>query len=214
VIWRWDSTPFGDSAPNEDPDGDGSTLTLNLRFPGQYYDAESELSYNYYRDYDPATGRYVESDPIGLAAGSITYAYVKSNSVRYVDPTGRLHLVASSRNSLGEDVGGTVFCDGNGGLEPVIAPGQDTCVTGCMLRHEKQHVDDFKVAAPTICRGKPRHNRVEYDNEAERAHFELIGWKEEYKCLREPPPCDRSNCALSIVKRKAQALGHIKEFGG
>ncbi|RMK76117.1 hypothetical protein IPC84_28670, partial [Pseudomonas aeruginosa] len=42
----------------------GSTQ-VNLRFPGQYYDAESGLHYNYFRDYDPETGRYVESDPIG-----------------------------------------------------------------------------------------------------------------------------------------------------
>ena len=41
VVWRWDSTPFGDSVPDEDPDGDGIDLTLNLRFPGQYFDAES-----------------------------------------------------------------------------------------------------------------------------------------------------------------------------
>ncbi|MFO2207069.1 RHS repeat-associated core domain-containing protein, partial [Pseudomonas aeruginosa] len=46
----------------------GSTQ-VNLRFPGQYYDAESGLHYNYFRDYDPETGRYVESDPIGLTGG-------------------------------------------------------------------------------------------------------------------------------------------------
>jgi RHS repeat-associated protein len=66
IVWRWDSEPFGTAAANQDPDGDGVAFVYNLRMPGQYYDAETGLSYNYFRDYDPATGRYVESDPIGV----------------------------------------------------------------------------------------------------------------------------------------------------
>lgn len=87
--WRWDSTPFGDVAPDSNPSGVG-LLTLNLRFPGQYYDAESGLYYNYFRTYDPATGRYVESDPIGLAGGINTYGYVGGNPLSAVDPDGRI----------------------------------------------------------------------------------------------------------------------------
>ncbi len=59
-----------------------------LRFPGQYYDAETGLNYNYYRDYDPATGRYVESDPDGLYGGLNTYAYVRSSPLGTTDPKG------------------------------------------------------------------------------------------------------------------------------
>ena len=66
VVWRWESDAFGTTAPNEDPDGDGIKTTVNLRFPGQYYDAESGLHYNYFRDYDPGTGRYVTSDPVSV----------------------------------------------------------------------------------------------------------------------------------------------------
>ncbi|MGM0594722.1 MAG: RHS repeat-associated core domain-containing protein, partial [Pseudomonadota bacterium] len=87
-VWRWDSDPFGTTAANEDPDGDGVLFGYNLRFPGQYFDAETGLHYNYFRDYDPATGRYVESDPVGLDGGLNTYAYVASNLLRYVDPLG------------------------------------------------------------------------------------------------------------------------------
>jgi RHS repeat-associated protein len=62
----------------------------NLRFPGQYYDAETGLNQNVNRDYDPLTGKYLESDPIGLAAGVNTYAYVGGDPVSNRDPSGLL----------------------------------------------------------------------------------------------------------------------------
>ena len=66
----------------------GRSFTYNLRFPGQYYLAETGLHYNYFRDYDPQTGRYLESDPIGLQGGVNTYAYVRGNPVRRFDSFG------------------------------------------------------------------------------------------------------------------------------
>ena len=81
AIWRWEGEPFGASVPNEDPDADGTAFTLNLRFPGQYYDAETGLHYNYFRYYDPQMGRYITSDPIGLEGGLNTFGYVDGNPV-------------------------------------------------------------------------------------------------------------------------------------
>jgi RHS repeat-associated protein len=91
VVWRNQplGEPFGMGLPEEDPDKDGQTFILNLRFPGQYGDRESNLNYNYFRDYDPDTGRYVQSDPIGLHGSSInTYTYVNANPLKYIDSYG------------------------------------------------------------------------------------------------------------------------------
>ena len=62
--------------------------SLGLSFPGQYLDAESGMAYNWHRVYDPSSGRYTQSDPIGMIDGPNLYAYVGSNPVSYVDPTG------------------------------------------------------------------------------------------------------------------------------
>jgi RHS repeat-associated protein len=95
IRWRWDSDPFGTTIPNENPSGLG-LLAYNLRFPGQQYDAVVGLHYNYFRDYDPAIGRYVESDPIGLAGGLNTFAYVDN------EPTGAIDLLGLKKLSVDE----------------------------------------------------------------------------------------------------------------
>jgi RHS repeat-associated protein len=64
------------------------TFVFNLRIPGQYADADSELFYNYLRDFDRFTGRYIQSDPIGLAGGVNTYEYVGANPLSVKDPRG------------------------------------------------------------------------------------------------------------------------------
>ena len=88
TVWRNDNTePFGANPPDENPSGLGA-FEFPLRFPGQYFDKESNLAYNYFRDYDAALGRYTRSDPIGLRGGLNTYGYVRSNPLRFRDPYG------------------------------------------------------------------------------------------------------------------------------
>ena len=87
-MWRWDSDPFGTTAANEDPDGDSNLVVFNLRFAGQYFDVETGLYYNYFRDYEPQVGRYVESDPAGLRFSLNTYAYLDASPLDGTDPLG------------------------------------------------------------------------------------------------------------------------------
>jgi len=88
-VWlRHNRNAFGDNLPHEDHDGDGRLFKYNLRFAGQYFDTETNLHYNYFRDYEPATGRYLSSDPIGLTGGLNTYGYVLQNPLSFIDPTG------------------------------------------------------------------------------------------------------------------------------
>jgi RHS repeat-associated protein len=74
---------------------------LNIGFPGQYYDAESDLASNGYRDLDPKGVRYVQSDPLGVLAGVNTYVYVGGDPVNSIDPTGLIGYVCQKGNNVG-----------------------------------------------------------------------------------------------------------------
>ncbi len=84
VRWSADYKPFGEATIDQTV----TTITNNLRFPGQYYDAETGSLYNYFRDYNPAIGRYIEKDPIGLLGGVNLYAYVGNKPTVFLDPYG------------------------------------------------------------------------------------------------------------------------------
>ncbi len=86
TVWEATYTPFGKATITT------STITNNLRFPGQYYDQETNLHYNLNRYYDPQLGRYITSDRIGLAGGMNSYGYALQNPIRYVDPDGRIPI--------------------------------------------------------------------------------------------------------------------------
>jgi len=97
--WRWTSDPFGLVPPEDNPAGLG-TFTLNPRLPGQLYDIESNLHYNYFRDYDPSTGRYAQSDPIGLRGGVNTYVYAAADPTSRIDPRGLTYTWTQSGNTV------------------------------------------------------------------------------------------------------------------
>ncbi len=90
AIWEWSnkSEVFGNQIPSADPDGDGVVFELALRFPGQQATDASGLFYNYQREYEPAAGRYSQSDPIGLMGGMSAYAYVDGAPTLAIDALG------------------------------------------------------------------------------------------------------------------------------
>ncbi|WP_249384148.1 RHS repeat-associated core domain-containing protein [Chitinivorax sp. B] len=100
----------------------------NLRFPGQYWDNGIKLSHNWFRQYDPSTGRFPQSDPIGLNGGLNTYGYVGGNPTLFIDPTGLKGQCIKGK--IGES--GFEYCDNQ--PDNIIDSCQETC-------------ERFKVAA-------------------------------------------------------------------
>lgn len=101
AVWQWPYSAFGHNSPSgvlqAGTSSAGQTpplkatkpqVVLNLRYPGQYFDEESNLSYNYFRNYDARTGRYTQFDPIGLRGGWNGYAYVDNSPLTKTDPNG------------------------------------------------------------------------------------------------------------------------------
>ncbi|MEW8000854.1 MAG: RHS repeat-associated core domain-containing protein [Candidatus Thiodiazotropha endolucinida] len=104
-VWGGDYRAFGELTT------ESGTWENRLRFPGQYNDQESGNFYNYFRDYDPVMGRYLQSDPIGLDGGINTYAYVLNNPLFWIDPDGY-----APRGGLVQypvDIGGGASAAGN-----------------------------------------------------------------------------------------------------
>ena len=138
-VWQWLTDTFGTRAANEDPNSTGTLFAFKLRFPGQYFDTETGLHYNYFRDYDPGVGRYVESDPIGLLGGPNTYWYAKDSPVSISD---RLGLMGSRGNTHAFD-----GCGPNGQLLEWFIPDNWIFRFGtCCDKHDKCYDD---------CNGSP-----------------------------------------------------------
>ena len=87
VVWAAAYAPFGEARVYADE------ITNNLCFPGQYYDVETGLHYNWHRYYDPETGRYLRPDPIGLDGGINPYVYALNSPANWIDPRGENPVV-------------------------------------------------------------------------------------------------------------------------
>jgi len=199
--WPWTQNPFGEKPAS------GSGYSLNVRFPGQYFDAETGLVYNGRRDYEPPSGRYIESDPIGVTAGPSTYAYVDSNPLDHIDPSGLFKLVSDFSGS------GGVFCDYSGTWRTFVdlPPPFDECpaIGICALAHEQSHIQDANWANPGLCRWyKPLllgNSFLAPSSDNERKFTELKAYNAEYECLErflKSLRCDDDKCKALIQQRE------------
>ncbi len=152
AIWRWDlkGEAFGTTAPDQDPDKDGTAFVFDMRFPGQRYDALSGLNQNYFRDYEPGTGRYVQSDPIGLRGGASSYLYSLGTPTRLYDPFG-LEVVWDTKTCAGQL--GLTTCDGKGGF--MVSNCNNGCDRECTQKHENEHIRFLEAVHPGACLGRP-----------------------------------------------------------
>lgn len=104
TIWTWafQGNSFGEPLPTS-----VGGYTLGPRFPGQYFDAESGLTYNVNRDYEAATGRYIQSDPIGLLGGVSTFGYGFANPHNFIDPLGLSGILVINSSGAGDGILGS-----------------------------------------------------------------------------------------------------------
>ena len=231
IIWRWNltNTAFGDHADTPDADGNSVSYTFNFRYPGQWNDSESGLFYNYYRDYDPKTGRYIESDPIGLSGGIGTYVYALQAPLSAIDPSGhKAKLIDLPPTNQRGDA--SIYC-----IDGVIRPmyfwsnwpnDYRNCqaIVDCVYAHEMSHVKDANRSSPGLCKKSALHwilgtppRQVTFSDEAdpktglsELDNSELRAHAVELRCLTaklKGQQCD--NRCKSIVSRRINQIIHV-----
>ena len=162
VAWQWAYSAFGDEQPTlgakrftsetTNPTTGTTTIpevTFNLRYPGQYYDKESNLHYNYFRSYSAERGRYTQADPIGLEGGFNRFGYVDGNPLDDIDPSGLQSYMRPrrpgwpdwSQPSQPNPSCATAECAA--GLQPVPKRAEDFNKTKCVQEYLKNYYGKF-----------------------------------------------------------------------
>ena len=223
AVWSWDikGDAFGDTPANQDADNDGAVFEFNMRFPGQRLDPASGLLYNLFRDYEPGTGRYVQSDPIGLAGGPTTFSYAGSMPTHAYDPSG-LKAIRVPHNPMGPVPDGTIVCRG-GVVTPWLNLGklkswERECVGDCLLMHEQSHARDAEKSNPGLCKYwgwvpflYPVDD-IEWETDAEFRSSELLAYAAELRCLSaklRQGTCTSDTCQKVIRSRIDDITSHI-----
>ncbi|EKS67891.1 MULTISPECIES: RHS repeat-associated core domain-containing protein [Caballeronia] len=103
VVWLARYKAWGGRKPTPYGKTDAAEADNAIRFQGQYADDETGLTYNRHRYYDPATGRFITQDPIGLAGGTNLYQYAP-NPIDWIDPLGLDRITNAIEGARREDV--------------------------------------------------------------------------------------------------------------
>ena len=162
VVWDASYEPFGKASISSQPHYDNP-----LRFPGQYFDAETGLHQNWWRDYDPTLGRYLQSDPLGLYAGLNTYAYVGSNPINYADPMGLRRLPGDisddAKNDAHSRFSRNTWHNGPGDA-------YRHCLASCMLTQENSEAEATFFGWANEKRGDWTHKQEEGERQMDDAN--------------------------------------------
>ncbi len=208
IAWQWAYSAFGEEQPTTgrnryvDPSttpNAGSTtiadVTFNLRYPGQYFDKESNLHYNYFRSYDSRTGRYTQADPIDLQGGWNKYNYVSANPLAATDLFGLDETVWRFPNGPTNGnwggrcwSGGQQSCgDAGAGTKPPTDSADacyqrhDICYakcgnnTSCLAACNKTMVEELRIL-PNDPRKWPQPPRPGTERDSRNYRDRAIGW--------------------------------------
>ena len=163
TVWAADYDPFGKATISTE------TITNNIRFPGQYYDSETGLAYNWFRYYDPQLGRYITSDRIGLDGGINTYLYVNANPIRFIDPTGLIDWSGTQTTIAAGEGGGAVrfkfileskCVNGKKGTAEVVAGGSTLTLgipASATYSRSVEFTDDNTEVDPNVFSGSAKY---------------------------------------------------------
>ncbi|MFC5740234.1 RHS repeat domain-containing protein [Dyella tabacisoli] len=225
TLWQWSyaGNPFGEQQPTS-----VSGYVFNLRFPGQYHDAESGLKSNRYRYFESARGGYSQSDPVGLGGGlntytygyanplglrhsMSTYAYVDDNPLVAFDPDGKAKVLDPDTPVGGSS---TIVCDGLGGISVYMSPqitfDEMACWGDCTRAHEMVHRQQFLKANPTICANQPAFMRMGERNKIQADADEIAAYKVQMECLeaklRAINDCDKCKAMLQNELEERERL--------
>lgn len=145
VILRSEYFPFGKVYSQT------GTGINNLRFPGQYFDTETSLHYNWWRYYSNKIGRYYEVDPLSVTKSDTnTYLYAMNNPITLSDPEGRLSA-SFSPFAIRSTAFAKTVCDGCDGFKWIWLQ-KPPCAENCFVLHEESHIDWFHKNRPEACK--------------------------------------------------------------
>ena len=187
VAWQWAYSAFGEEKPttaktrfaNADLNQSFGTtnvpaVTFNLRYPGQYFDQETGLHYNWHRSYSATLGRYTQADPIGLDGGWNRFGYVDSNPLSFIDPKGLDYWMEGSVKGEGGYPFHQSICVGKysgGRLCISFGVAEDNCTMDC----KGEVYEDTSAAGPLVA-GRFRSTSAAQDNEI-KAYFNSLTGK-------------------------------------